>query len=50
MGVEIHSTNLQSVLIIVPQRFEDHRGFFEETWSVAIHPFVRNLNESSSWP
>jgi dTDP-4-dehydrorhamnose 3,5-epimerase len=33
MGVEIHRTKLPSVLIIVPQRFEDHRGFFEETWS-----------------
>lgn len=36
MGVEIRSTILPSVFIIIPQRFGDHRGFFEETWSENI--------------
>ncbi len=33
MGVEIRNTVLSSVLIIVPNRIEDKRGFFEETWN-----------------
>ena len=33
MGLEVRSTILPSVFIIVPQRYGDHRGFFEETWS-----------------
>ena len=33
MGVKIHNTILPSVFILVPERFGDHRGFFEETWN-----------------
>ena len=33
MGVEIRNTVLSSVLIIIPNRIEDERGFFEETWN-----------------
>jgi len=33
MGIEIRSTALPSVFIVIPKRFEDHRGFFEETWN-----------------
>ncbi len=33
MAVEIRNTVLPSVLIIVPQRIGDQRGFFEETWN-----------------
>ncbi len=33
MGVEIRNTALPSVLILVPSRISDERGFFEETWN-----------------
>lgn len=33
MGIEIRSTALPSVFIVIPKRFADHRGFFEETWN-----------------
>lgn len=31
--MNIDTTPLEGVLIITPNRFGDHRGFFEETWS-----------------
>jgi len=35
MGVEVRSTALSSVFIVIPKRFGDHRGFFEETWNAS---------------
>lgn len=35
MSVEVRSTVLPSVFILVPKRFGDHRGFFEETWNAS---------------
>ena len=35
MGVEFRSTALSSVFILVPERFGDDRGYFEESWNVS---------------
>ena len=35
MGVEFRSTALSSVFILVPERFGDDRGFFEESWNAS---------------
>ena len=35
MSVEIRSTVLPSVFILVPERFGDQRGFFEESWNAS---------------
>jgi len=35
MAVEVRSTALSSVFILVPERFADHRGFFEESWNAS---------------
>ncbi len=36
MSVEIRTTSLPSVLVIVPKRLQDQRGFFEETWNASV--------------
>ena len=35
MGVEVRSTAFSSVFIVIPKRFGDYRGFFEETWNAS---------------
>ena len=35
MSIEVRTTALSSVLIVIPKRFGDHRGFFEETWNAS---------------
>ena len=31
--IDIQKTAIKHVLVIAPQKFEDHRGFFRETWN-----------------
>jgi dTDP-4-dehydrorhamnose 3,5-epimerase len=35
MGIEVRNTLLPSVFILVPERFGDQRGFFEESWNAS---------------
>jgi dTDP-4-dehydrorhamnose 3,5-epimerase len=44
MSVEVRELGLDGVLEIVPERHEDARGFFCETWSERSHPTLERLS------
>lgn len=53
---EITQTEIAEVLLIVPRRFGDHRGFFTETWKAAWalvpadRPFIQDNHAFSAAP
>jgi len=55
MSITVHKTNLEKVLLIKPSIFEDHRGTYVETYSIADYQkngidieFVRDDISTSS--